>query len=347
MDSLSQFALGSAVGIAVMGRRTKVWKAALWGGVCGTLPDLDSFIDHGDPVRNMTFHRAESHALFYLTLASVPLAWLISRVGREPELFKRWWLAVWLALITHPLLDLMTVYGTQLALPFSDYPFGVGSVFIIDPLYTLPLLIGAVAAVAMRGQGSALRWNAAGLVLSTAYLAWSVGAQQIATSAARDSLRAQGIEPRQLLVTPTAFNTVLWRIVARVPGGYYEGFYSLLDKDRNVAFDYFKSDDALYDKLRDQWAVARIAWFTHGLFAISEQDGVVRISDLRMGQEPNYAFTFAVAVRNSPTLSPINPEAIEMPVDVDAMLDWLWRRLRGDPLKPPRGGTASTTLDFN
>ena len=53
MDSLTQFALGAAVGIAVMGRRTAPWKAALWGGALGTLPDLDALIDHGDPVRNM------------------------------------------------------------------------------------------------------------------------------------------------------------------------------------------------------------------------------------------------------------------------------------------------------
>ena len=47
MDSLSQFALGSAIGVAVMGRRTAVWKAALWGGICGMLPDLDVVIDFG------------------------------------------------------------------------------------------------------------------------------------------------------------------------------------------------------------------------------------------------------------------------------------------------------------
>jgi hypothetical protein len=44
MDSLSQLALGAAVSVAVMGRRTAVWKAALWGGVLGTLPDLDSLL---------------------------------------------------------------------------------------------------------------------------------------------------------------------------------------------------------------------------------------------------------------------------------------------------------------
>lgn len=153
MDSLTQVALGAAVGIAVMGRRTAVWKAALWGGICGTLPDLDALIDHGDAVRNMTYHRAESHALFYLTLASPLIAWVIARLHGQRELLRRWWLAVWLALVTHPLLDLMTVYGTQILLPFTDQPYGVGSIFIIDPLYTVPLLAGAGAALA--GSGSA------------------------------------------------------------------------------------------------------------------------------------------------------------------------------------------------
>ena len=102
MDSLTQIALGSAVGVAVMGRRTAVWKAALWGAVAGTLPDLDSFIDHGDAILNMTRHRAESHALFLLTLGAPVLAWIVSRVHGEAALFKRWWLALWLVLVTHP-----------------------------------------------------------------------------------------------------------------------------------------------------------------------------------------------------------------------------------------------------
>ena len=62
MDSLSQIALGSAVAIGVMGRRTAVWKAATWGAVAGTLPDLDVVLDHGDALLNMVLHRAESHS---------------------------------------------------------------------------------------------------------------------------------------------------------------------------------------------------------------------------------------------------------------------------------------------
>src|SRR5688572_23438202 len=193
MDSLSQVALGAAVGVAVMGRRVPVWQSALWGGICGTLPDFDAFIDHGDPVRNMTFHRAESHALFYLTLVAPLLALLPAWIHRGRNAgFGRWWLMVWLALVTHPLLDAMTIYGTQLLLPFTDYPFGVGSIFIIDPLYTLPLLIGVAAALALHSRRG-LSWNAAGLALSTAYLAWSFVAQTHVERIARDSLAAQGI----------------------------------------------------------------------------------------------------------------------------------------------------------
>lgn len=84
MDSLSQLALGASLGVAVMGRRTAVWKAALWGGMAGTLPDLDVFIDYGEPLASMVNHRGASHSLFYLTLLSPLLASLAWRIhGRH------------------------------------------------------------------------------------------------------------------------------------------------------------------------------------------------------------------------------------------------------------------------
>lgn len=60
MDSLSQAVLGSAVGMAIMGRRTALWKAALIGVVAGTMPDLDAFIDHGDPI--VSVHSTASYS---------------------------------------------------------------------------------------------------------------------------------------------------------------------------------------------------------------------------------------------------------------------------------------------
>jgi inner membrane protein len=336
MDSLSQAALGAAIGLAVMGRRTRPWKAAAIGALVATLPDLDAFYDRGDAISNMTYHRANSHALFWQTLASLPAAFLAAKTLREMHHFGRWWLTVWLALVTHALLDWTTVYGTQLLLPFTDHPFAIGSMFIIDPLYTLPLLIGIVAALWSRDLSRGLRWNAAGLIVSTAYLGWSMIAQHHVRVIAEESLRAQGHQVERLLVTPTAFNTVLWRVVAMTPQGYLEGFRSVLDRDHDMTFDTFPRGEQLYGTLRGNRHVDRIAWFSHGFFKMSEHDGKAVITDLRMGQEPYYSFNFIVAQRQSPTFAFVTPRVYREQHDLRTGLTWIWRRARGEQSPPPR-----------
>lgn len=333
MDSLSQIALGAAVSVAVMGRKTALWKAALAGAVVGTLPDLDVFIRHGDPIRDMTFHRAESHALFYLTLIAPIFAWAIAKVARELHLFKCWWLAVWLVLITHALLDALTIYGTQLALPFSDHPFGIGSVFVIDPLYTLPLLIGTGLALA-RKQLRGLRWNNIGLAISSGYLCWGLVMQFYVGTLADKSLAAQGLPVEQRLVIASPFNSVLWRVVAITPEGYAEGFYSLLDSDTHIHFVEYPRGQDIYGKVRSDWEVNRIAWFSHGYFKMEEQNGVIRIADLRMGVEPHYMFTFEVAERildkNNEKIYFVTPKQIQPSVTREKSLQWLPQRLLGN-----------------
>ncbi len=335
MDSVSQFALGAAVSVAALGRRTPVWQAVLWGGLAGTIPDLDVFIDHGDDLRNMTMHRGPSHALFWLTLASPVLAALPALVHRQREHFARWWLAMWLALVTHPLLDTMTVYGTKLLLPFTDHPFGVGSVFIIDPLYTVPLLVGVGVALA-RGTPRGLRANGWGLALSTAYLAWSVGAQWHVRGVAHEALAARGTAPAALLVTPTAFNTVLWRVVAMQPDGRYEeGFYLLLDGGRPLRLQAHPGPGALRAAVGGLPTPQSLARFSHGFYKLHERDGMAWISDLRMGQEPNYIFSFAVARREGGAWQPMVPLNQGSRGDLRSGLAWLWQRMLGADLPPP------------
>lgn len=341
MDSISQIALGAAVSVAVMGRRTSVYKAALCGAVLGTLPDLDVLIDQGDPIANMVLHRAETHSLFWLTLASAPLAAGVAWLQGQWVLKQRWWLAVWLVLITHPLLDVMTVYGTQLALPFTDYPYGVSSVFIIDPLYTLPLLVGTAWALIARGAvhttGRGLRANQIGLALSTAYLVWGVAAQAHTARVAQTSLTAQGIATSQILVTAAPFNTLLWRVVAMSGEHYYEGFYSVLDAAPQMTFERFDRGMALAPELQGNLGAKRIQDFSHGFYKLNEEeDGRLFITDLRMGQEPAYSFSFAVAQRGSGLTALAKPEQVAMRVDLERGLPWLWRRMRGEPLPSPK-----------
>ena len=340
MDSVSQIALGAAVSMAVMARRTALWKAAAWGAVAGTLPDLDVLIDHGNAIRNMVLHRAETHAPFWLTLVSLPLAAAAAWLSRETALWRRWWLAIWLALVTHPLLDAMTVYGTQLALPFSHHPYGVASIFIIDPLYTLPLLAGAGWALAGRAGGWGPRANLAGLLLSTLYLGWGVLAQRQVEQVARQSLAAQGVQVESLLVTPTAFNTLLWRVVVLSGDAYHEGFYALLDAAPRMQFDRFargpEAGSEQGSALHRLDSVQRIAAFSKGFYKLHQQGVQWRVTDLRMGQEPHYVFSFAVAEQRAALLALAQPQQIGTRIDLARGLNWLWRRALGEPLPPPR-----------
>jgi inner membrane protein len=338
MDSLSQIALGSAVAIGVMGRRTAVWKAATWGAVAGTQPDLDVVIDHGDALLNMVLHRAQSHALFWLTLFAPLLAWVVSRIHREAHLFLPWWLAIWLVLITHPLLDAMTVYGTQLMLPFTDHPFGVGSVFIVDPAYTLPLVVGVVAALRMIDTACGLRWNVAGLAMSSAYLAWSVLAQTHVERNARASLRAQGIDSERVLVTPAPLQTVLWRVVA-LPDDpadplFHEAYVSLFDGPDMVRFAAHPRGADLMATHGKNPPVARLTRFAQGFVKLSSTpEGQLRITDLRMGQEPYYVFNFDLGPLDAVGSVPAT-QIIDRP-PTGAALRWFWQRTRGEELSPP------------
>ena len=176
MDSVTQIALGASVCYAAIG--PKIGKRALIiGGLVGTLPDLDVLVPYDDAVVSFTYHRSWSHSLFVLSAISWPVAWLVSRFMQKSTsdsiTFGQWWWAIWLVLITHPLLDSFTIYGTQIWWPLATRPVATGSIFIIDPLYTIPLIIGGV--IAWRStHRQARRYVCAGLVASTAYLGWTL-----------------------------------------------------------------------------------------------------------------------------------------------------------------------------
>ena len=194
MDSVTQIALGAAIGEAVLGRKVG-WRAALAGGICGTLPDFDVFVPLGDPVSDFTYHRSASHSLFVLALAAPLVAEIIIRVQKNArEHWRAWYALAFLALLTHPLLDGFTVYGTQIFWPFDTTPVAWATVFIIDPAYTVPLLIGLAVPLPCAGRRPpATASTPCGLVLSTAYLGWTVVAKQQADTAAQTALHRAGI----------------------------------------------------------------------------------------------------------------------------------------------------------
>lgn len=292
MDTISQIALGAAVGEAVAGEKAGR-KAALYGAIGGVIPDLDillyPFLD--EPAR-LGVHRGFSHSIFFALLAAPLCGWFLRKIhSRARATFRDWTLLAFAALFTHPLLDYFTIYGTQLLNPLSDYPFQLGSIFIIDPLYTLPLIVGLTAAFFARRNPDRRRFfNLAGLALSSLYLAVGVGSKFTAEAAFERSLRAQNIAFDRLYSSPTPFNIVLWAGLAedRANDRIWVGLYSHLDDPGPIAFQELEKNSGLIAHARESMPLRRLFWFSRGWYRVTRVEERLVFNDLRFGRSDGW-----------------------------------------------------------
>jgi inner membrane protein len=326
VDSLTQAVLGASVAgvCAPAGQRRK---ALLVGAALGTLPDLDVIIDYGDPVSNFTYHRGFSHSLFVLAPFAI-LLWLALRRWWAPARGAplRWFAAIFLALVTHPLLDAHTVYGTQLWWPLTVPPTMWSTLFIIDPLYTLPLLVGVFTAAIWPGHPRSAQALKAGVVLSTLYIGWSWTAKLIVEDKASAALADLGLDDQPMFSVPTPLNTVLWRVVALADDGYVEGFDSLFLDEGTMQFQHFESDTGSLEAASDIQAVARLRWFSRDFLRVTVEEDRLVLSDLRMGVEPDYVFTHVVAEKSNPHWKAMPSEQIPLNFSQRALGE-TWRRI--------------------
>ncbi|MFO8085301.1 MAG: metal-dependent hydrolase [Desulfobacterales bacterium] len=328
MDSITQISLGAAIGEAVLGRQ--IGKRALfWGGFCGLFPDLDVLVPLTDAVEAFTYHRGPSHSLFVLSALTPLFVFLILKLHPQAiEYRKKFYILVFLAFSTHVLLDCFTVYGTQAFWPLSTPPIMGSTIFIIDPIYSVPLITGVIAALVISRRSSRGHLiNMIGLTLSSIYLLWSVGAKLHVTEIAHQSLSRQNISYNRLLTIPTAFNTVLWRVLAIDDNGYYEGFYNLLDKTTSIRLNYYSSDKQYLESFETHWPVKRLQWFTHGFYSVQKHGNDIVITDLRMGMEPYYVFRFKIGELGNPHSKMTKSQRIQSPRGKD-QLKWIWYRIR-------------------
>jgi inner membrane protein len=335
MDSLTQITLGAAVGEAVLGHRVGK-KAPLWGAAFGTLPDLDVLANpFVTEMQALALHRGFSHSLLFIVLATPLLGRALYRLHGGAS-WRAWGALVGMTLGTHVLLDCMTAYGTQVFYPFSNYPVIFGTIFIIDPLYTVPLAGGLLVACWFRRDNRRRRWaNYIGLGLSTAYLLLTVGNKLYATATFEDALKAQDIAYERLFTKPMPFNTVYWTAIAEDSTGFWIGYHSLLGDPGRIDFRWIPKRHHLLGAARDSEAVERLRWFSRGYFTVRRAGNTLLIHDLRFGrndlgltEDGRYLFTFRLSRSSAGQVTGFNQ--VTPPFEFStSLLRRYWARLSG------------------
>jgi len=329
MDTITQALLGSAVAYSVAGRKAPR-ASILYGAAFGILPDLDVFIQYANDLDTMTLHRSWTHSWLMHSLLAPLVAWLMCKLAPVFD-FRRWFMLICLVWITHSGLDAMTVYGTQLFWPFMPSPASIGSIFIIDPLYSLPLAAGFLAILIAARQRLSQRIMIGGLIFSSAYLVWSVAAQYWITEQTHQALAEQYIEYQHIKVTPAPLNTLLWRIVVIDEVVYYEAFRSVFDGDAQFEFKPYDRGSELKKLLPNQSDLERIDWFTQNNFKLQRLENHILATDLRMGMEPTYFFRFQLArIQNNDEVIAIAPKQLPMSRNAIDGLYWVWQRIWDD-----------------
>lgn len=332
MDSVTQAVLGGAVAEKILGRQIGN-RAVLYGALMGTIPDLDVFVGKFYvPVTALEIHRGFSHSIGFALLLSPLLGFLLARIERKRNIT---WLAAtsaaFLCLFTHALLDAFTTWGTQLFWP-ADYRVDFKSIFVIDPLYTLPFLYCLIRAMQLpRESEKRNRWNIRGLIISTAYLMLATLVKLNSVGIFERSLEQNGMAYKRLIVKPSPLNIILWNANIETEDGYWLADYSYFDRSA-IRYDFYPKGEQYLGDLKNSDVIRQLIKISEGWYVITKRNGKVFFNDLRFGmlnddvQNPQFTFSYEIVNDNG------NVSALEVDknrVEASEMLKRLVSRIGG------------------
>lgn len=293
MDPVSQGVLG---GVAAQQFRHKTEKAAalVVGVLAGMVPDLDVLISSStDPLLFLEYHRHFTHALVFIPIGALICAAAFciafkTWFGRSRIGFKQVYLWSFAGYSTHALLDACTTYGTQLLWPFSSIRVAWNNVSVVDPLFTLPLLVLLVMAVLRRST-----WLArASLLYVFGYLGLGYVQQYRAAEVANELARQRGHAAVNLGVKPSFANIIVWKSVYEHDGHYFvDAIRAGLTKTyfEGVQVTKLDLDDHMswLDKSSQQAKdIERFRWFSNNHLGLDPSNSL-RIIDVRYSLVPN------------------------------------------------------------
>ncbi len=282
MDSITQAVLGASIGEAILGKKIGK-KGAVLGAIIATIPDLDVALylifDSYDMLR---IHRGFSHSLLFTLIFTFIVVYGLQKISWAKSIgYIRLWLFSWLTLFTHVILDTFTSYGTQLLLPFSDRRLGFDAINVVDPVYTLPLIIGLFSSLFWFKESKRRHIpNYIGLLVSTMYLFSTLGFKNKVTDNFMNQLVGRNIPFESITTIPVGVASINWYGVARTEDSLYLQKMSLFLTPENV-IDVFPINKELLDLLKPEVA-NEMRWFAKNNFTVGKDGKEIRIYNLQV-----------------------------------------------------------------
>lgn len=251
--------------------------------------------------------------------------------------WREWYLLFFLAIVTHPILDSTTVFGTLLFWPFSDMRVAWSHISVADPLYTFPFLFFLIAAAFTRKGSKRWKLNTAGLVVSTLYMLFTIYNQQRMYNILKATLEEDGIEYNRILTSPTILNNVLWHNVVETDSLYYQGLYSFFDESDRVELNAVPANHHLLAGNEDDHTIKKLKWFSNDFYAIMERtDGRLQFNDMRYGTfkadagtEDDYIFYFILNEMDDGSLEMEETDPGPPEGEGEELMGQLWQRIWG------------------
>ena len=171
-------------------------------------PDLDVLIrSSADSLLQIEYHRHFTHSLFFIPLGGLLVSLVLWPLFRKRLTYARLYLFAVLGYASHGLLDSCTSYGTYLLWPLSETRFAWNFVSVIDPLFTVPLLVLFALHVWQKKRWALKTAWGWGLI----YMSFAAVQNIRAEAALLDWAQDKGLRAERLVAKPAFANIILWR----------------------------------------------------------------------------------------------------------------------------------------
>ena len=290
MDPLTQGIVGTTV-VQSYSKKKHLILASIIGFLAGLAPDIDIFIksDH-DPLLFLEYHRQFTHSLLFIPFGGLICALVFYYLfAKKSHLnFKSTYIYSTIGYGTHGIIDTCTTYGTQLYWPFSNERLAWNTISVIDPLFTLPVIILCLLTLFKKNKNFAFY----AIIWMIIYQGIAYNQKQRAENIVLNYALNLGHEIQTIEAKPSFANIIVWKVIYSDNDNYYVnairlGISHMIFKGETIKKINIKKDYTWLD-LKSQQAkdLERFRWFSNGYLGVDKNNKNI-IYDIRFSAIPN------------------------------------------------------------